>query len=352
MDKQFLNIFQKIGTNDLSKNDFILSCFEEVMSPHWPQPQSEYHCRICNYEEFATEEALDTHITSAHHVILEKSYSLSFCLACQLHCVDAKGIAEHRKQPKHKLLDKLFQDLKSEALTYWKEQQQQQFHNVEIENVQKITSVCSIKIKQNDTIDNQPTKSLHVCKKESKSSRINPKSKFKNTTTERTGKELQIEKANVKKPVPAIVSMINQQIKGNNKQAKPEQLLAKPEQLLAKLEVQKEKAKKLVPKVVAVVNQQIKESDKLVKSEIQKIEAKKSVLKVVSAIDKQSKEKKPGKPENIKDKVEKTVPNVVSTISQQIKKTSKTSKMSSAPKSVEAQTQRKTKQKSRMNLIF
>lgn len=147
--------------------------------------------------------------------------------------------------------------------------------------------------------------------------------------------------------------MINQQIKGNNKQAKPEQLIPKTvpkagPSNLAKLEVQKEKAKKLVPKVVAVMNQQIKEGDKLVKSEIQKTEAKKSVSKVVSAIDKQSKEKKPGKLENIKDKVEKTVPNVVSTINQQIKKTNKTSKISSASKSVEAQTQRKRKQKSSM----
>lgn len=51
-------------------NMFITSVFEEVLGKFWPQPKSQFHCRICNYKEFTTSHLKEEHITSIKHKVI------------------------------------------------------------------------------------------------------------------------------------------------------------------------------------------------------------------------------------------------------------------------------------------
>ncbi|XP_057304346.1 uncharacterized protein LOC130641530 isoform X1 [Hydractinia symbiolongicarpus] len=133
-DTSFSEIYEHISRNNLKQlfeaakideigdvNIFITSVFEEVLGKFWPQPKSQFHCRICNYKEFATLHLKEEHITSIKHKRLEESYEEAFCLACQTHCIDQQGMQKHLLTDDHTKLAEMLTKTKKFAIEYWQE---------------------------------------------------------------------------------------------------------------------------------------------------------------------------------------------------------------------------------------
>ncbi|XP_057304345.1 uncharacterized protein LOC130641529 [Hydractinia symbiolongicarpus] len=119
-DKQPLDeIFKDVDASNFTLENFVLKAYEKQMKSIWPQPKSPYFCRSCNYSEFATNELLERHRKSARHLEFERHYQEAFCISCQLHCGDARGMAKHLRTPQHEQANHLMEVTKIHATNYW-----------------------------------------------------------------------------------------------------------------------------------------------------------------------------------------------------------------------------------------
>ena len=54
---------------EMELDPYILGIYESVMKPYWPNPRTQFHCRICNYKEFKTEQDLEQHNNTPEHKV-------------------------------------------------------------------------------------------------------------------------------------------------------------------------------------------------------------------------------------------------------------------------------------------
>jgi len=101
-------------------NNFVTAAVEKVMGDYWPQPNSEFYCRCCNYLEFENDEDLKEHQNFEDHKFRESNQHEAFCLICQTHTFNGDIMMKHKETTKHiKLLD-LFNKAETDAKMFWK----------------------------------------------------------------------------------------------------------------------------------------------------------------------------------------------------------------------------------------
>jgi len=54
---------------EMELDPYILGVYESVMRDHWPNPSTQYYCRVCNYKEFKDEKELNRHNSSPEHQV-------------------------------------------------------------------------------------------------------------------------------------------------------------------------------------------------------------------------------------------------------------------------------------------
>ena len=63
------DLFNSLDASTMKLDEFTLAVYERRMMDIWPQPTSQFYCRICNYSEFASHWLLERHLKSARHLV-------------------------------------------------------------------------------------------------------------------------------------------------------------------------------------------------------------------------------------------------------------------------------------------